>query len=120
MGLTLSGPKETDSRKKHFGPKKKPQKWYFRNGIRRPGRAGPGRAGPGRAGSEFDFLDIILATAALRAAGKPPQTSRHPAEQMPVTQEIEGVEFALLGIKIQIAPFLSSRLDYFSTFCSIN
>ena len=65
MGLTLSGPKETDSRKKHFGPKKKPQKWYFRNGIRRPGRAGPGRAG-----SEFDFLDIILATAALRAAGK--------------------------------------------------
>ena len=28
-------------------------------------------AGPGRAGSEFDFLDIILATAALRAAGQP-------------------------------------------------
>ena len=45
MGLTLSGPKETDSRKKHFGPKKKPQKWYFRCGIRRPGRAGAGRFG---------------------------------------------------------------------------
>ena len=26
-------------------------------------------AGPGRAGSEFDFVDILLATAALRAAG---------------------------------------------------
>ena len=56
MGLTLSEPKQRNSRKKQFGTKKKLQNGTFPQVS--AGRGGPGRAGAVRAGSEFD-LDVI-------------------------------------------------------------
>ena len=80
MALTLSsraplhaaGPRfkwlqyKRNSLKKYFVTKKIPQKWHFLYSIRQPSRAG----------SDCYFLDIILATAALRTAGK--STDQHP------------------------------------------